>query len=149
MSNNIPLSRKDLKKISKTRLKEAKLLCDNQLYDGSIYLYGYVIETALKARICKILKSDYPPSSKSANAYKIHDLEELILLAGLKKDFQNKLNNNVSFKTNWSLIAPWVEVLRYEPIGKQDSQTKNNIINLYSALTDSRTGILTWIMKKW
>ena len=50
-----PLSRNDLKKISKTRLKEAKTLCDNKLYDGAMYLYGYVIETALKARICKVL----------------------------------------------------------------------------------------------
>jgi len=144
-----PLSRNDLKKISKTRLKEAKILCDNKLYDGALYLYGYVIETALKARICKILQTDFPPSGKSAKAYKVHDLEELILLAGLKKDFQFKLNNDIPFKTNWSLISPWVEILRYKPIVRKDAQTKTNIINIYSALTDRRTGILTWIMKKW
>ncbi|MDG6028095.1 MAG: HEPN domain-containing protein [Candidatus Brocadia sp.] len=42
---------------------EAKALFDKGLYDGSCYLAGYVIELALKARVCKILDmTDYPES---------------------------------------------------------------------------------------
>ena len=47
-------TRTELIAISKTRFKEVRVLYRNRLYDGANYLSGYVIETALKARICKI-----------------------------------------------------------------------------------------------
>ena len=56
-------TRNELKELAKLRLKEAETLFDAGLYDGAVYVCGYVIELALKARICKLLDiSEYPSS---------------------------------------------------------------------------------------
>lgn len=47
------MNRKDLQELSKLRLKEAKLLIDNNSFDGAYYLCGYSVECALKAWIRK------------------------------------------------------------------------------------------------
>lgn len=55
-------TRKELQDLAEIRLQEAKVLFEKEFYDGARYLAGYVIELALKARICKILDLDqYPP----------------------------------------------------------------------------------------
>jgi HEPN domain-containing protein len=46
----------ELRKIARGRLKDAEVLLTAKRYDGAIYLCGYAIETALKARICHVLK---------------------------------------------------------------------------------------------
>jgi len=48
-------SRSDLQKIARARLRDADVLYRAQRYDGAIYLCGYAVEIALKARICKAL----------------------------------------------------------------------------------------------
>lgn len=69
---------KTLKEIAETRLKESKLLYSHGYYSGSHYLAGYVIETALKATICKNLNID---NFKKViyNNNKGHDFEYLIM----------------------------------------------------------------------
>jgi len=85
-------TRNELKQISITRLKEAKALFSQGFYDGSIYLSGYVVETALKAKICKLLREPmYPESGKIGSAYKTHRIDDLILLAGLREQLNGKL----------------------------------------------------------
>ena len=46
----------ELRKIAKARLKDAEALLAAHRYDGAIYLCGYAVELALKARICQTLK---------------------------------------------------------------------------------------------
>jgi hypothetical protein len=43
---------KELLKISQARLRDSDALLGAHRYDGAIYLCGYAIELALKARIC-------------------------------------------------------------------------------------------------
>ena len=58
------LDRKDIKAIAKARLKDAQVLLRGNRFDGAIYLCGYAIELALKARICQTLKwGGYPAST--------------------------------------------------------------------------------------
>jgi hypothetical protein len=140
------LPRKELKKISITRLKEVKVLYANGLYDGAKYSAGYVIETALKARICKILNSDYPDTGEISKSFLTHKFDILVKLGGLQKTLDNELNLNVNFKTNWSLVTSWTESLRYKPIGTTSQADVQDIIN---ALEDENDGILTWIKKRW
>jgi len=139
-------SRADFIKISKTRLAEVKVLYDNGYYDGAKYLAGYVIETALKARICKILNSNYPDSGEISRSFLTHKLDNLISLGGLRVAFDNLLAANVDFKTNWSIITNWTETSRYNSIG---SATNSEISDLLLALEDRNNGVLTWIKKKW
>ncbi len=136
-------TRQQLQTISKTRLKEVKALYRNSLYDGAKYLSGYVIETALKARVCRILDSDYPETGAISRSFLTHDLDQLIKLAGLQKAFDN---GSVNFKTNWSIVTNWSEVNRYIPIG---TTLKANVEELLNALEDKNDGVLTWIKKRW
>jgi HEPN domain-containing protein len=58
-------TRNELKELAQLRLKEAETLFQAGLYDGAAYLCGYVIEFALKAKICKLLGvNEYPMSGK-------------------------------------------------------------------------------------
>ena len=139
----------DLKDLAETKLRESKALLDAGFPDGAYYLAGYVIELALKARICKILQWDtYPHQDiKEINKeFKTHKLYQLILLAGLSKDLENKKLND-KFSENWSLIADWNESMRYKKsTGKtRDEEVKNTIF----AIEDSQNGIFTWLKNTW
>ena len=140
----------ELKRLTQLRLKEAKILCNSRMYDGSCYLAGYCIELALKAAICKRMGTPHFFESirpETARAFKIHNLDELITLAGLRTQFDVQFNSNVLFQTNWSFIKTtinWSEQLRYQ-IGKNQVVTQTMLL----ALTDPQNGILPWIKKHW
>ncbi len=73
------VKRDELKKLSKLRLNEAKVLFENELYDGVKYLSGYVIELALKARICRILdQEEYLDGCRKANQEMIDIVNDLL-----------------------------------------------------------------------
>ena len=140
----------ELKQLTQLRLKEANALCDKQLYDGACYLAGYCIELALKAAICKRMGTPNffdTIKPETARAFKIHNLEELVTLAGLRTQFNQQINNNIQFQNNWSTIKTtinWSEQLRYQ-MGKNQLDTQA----MLSALTDTQNGILPWIKKHW
>jgi HEPN domain-containing protein len=140
-------TRDELKELAKTRLKEAKALFDCGLYDGSYYLAGYVVELSLKARICRVLDTnDYPDSGKVSQSFKIHKLDDLLLLAGLNRKFEQAQIANPNLLTNWSLVTRWNEELRYKPVGSSPMlQAQEAIV----ALEDKNDGIFTWIKKYW
>ena len=75
----------ELKELAKKRLQEAEILFANHKYEGTVYLCGYAVELALKARICDTLKwNEYPPKPlQKYNCFKIHDLNPLLLLSGI------------------------------------------------------------------
>ena len=140
----------ELKKLTQLRLKEAKALCNKKLYDGSCYLAGYCIELALKAAICKRMGTPNffgTIRPETARAFKIHNLEELITLAGLYTQFNERVNTNIQFGNNWSFIKTtinWSEQLRYQ-MGRNQVETQMMLL----ALTDPQNGILPWIKKHW
>ena len=110
------LSRVELLRIKKARLRDAEVLFRNRRYDGAIYLCGYSVEIALKARICKTLRwaSGFPESKKefeNRKSYKTHDLEVLLHLSGIEM----KIKNN--YFADWSIVATWDPKARYKAIG--------------------------------
>ncbi len=116
-------TKEELKELAKLRLKEAETLFDAELYDGAVYLCGYAVEFALKARICQLLEvNEYPSYGRLKTAYAVHDLSQLLLLSGLK----NKMSaGDIKLRTNWFLITPdssspdqkmiWTPEIRYQP----------------------------------
>jgi len=136
----------ELKKLAKTRLVESKALFDKGLYDGACYLAGYVIELALKARICKILDIHYPESGEISRSFKTHKYDELIKLSGLERKFDEAKKLNSALFTNWSLVTGWSEEFRYRPIGTNTQIRAQQFIN---ALENQKDGIFTWIKKRW
>ena len=137
-------TRTEFKQLAKLRLKEAETLYSAGLYDGSVYLCGYAVEFALKARICKLLGlTEYPASGKLKNVYAVHDFNQLLLLSGL----QPKLDpGNVDLFTNWSTATPWTPERRYEPKGSFNRAAAREVLD---AVCSTPNGVLKWIMRYW
>jgi HEPN domain-containing protein len=138
--------REELKRIAMARLKEAEVLHQNGFYDGAKYLSGYVIEAALKARICRVLDGDYPEAGEISKVFLTHRYDVLIKLAGLQKIFDKEMVENERFRANWTLVSNWKETFRYMPIG---TSSKSGVLKYLNALQDPQYGILKWIKSIW
>src|SRR6266699_6922413 len=96
-----------LKSISRARLRDAKVLLTAKRYDGAVYLCGYAVELALKARICKTLRwAGFPELQhefKGLGSVKTHDLEVLLKFSGIEPRIKKQY------------LAPWSVVLNGIP----------------------------------
>jgi len=127
------LSRDELLKIKKARLRDAEVLYRNRRYDGAIYLCGYAVEIALKARICKTLEwnSGFPETKKEfegCNSFKTHDLEALLHLSGI----ETKIKSN--YLADWSTVATWNPESRYKAIGSANKVNTKIMIDSVKVL---------------
>lgn len=139
-------SREEFQQIALSRYQEARVLFENNHYDGAVYLAGYALESALKARICKILDADYP---KSHTSFLTHKPETLLDLSGLRKQFDVARNNDTRLASNWALLTGndgWNEQLRYKPIG---TRSHDSALDILDALDDDVHGIITWLKTTW
>lgn len=106
------ISRTELKKLARARLVDSKVLYEERRYDGAVYLSGYAIELALKARICRTLKwAEFPLSTKEFESYKslrTHNLDVLLSLSGIESKIK------AGYFTEWSVIATWDPEVRYK-----------------------------------
>jgi len=109
------IPRNELKKIANARLKDSEALFQHRRYDSAVYLCGYAIELALKARICRTLKWAGFPSTRrefeSLASLKTHDLNILLRLSGLENKIQT------GFATDWASVATWEPESRYHAVG--------------------------------
>ena len=135
-------SRQELKDLAKVRLKEAEVLFNAGYYDGAAYLCGYVVEMALKARICRLLGGTYPDTGKYKQAYAVHDFDQLLYLSGLRP----KMVAGTPLFANWSIATPWTPERRYQPVGTHSQQ---DALNILTAIRDPNDGIFKWIKKYW
>ncbi|MCK5123576.1 MAG: HEPN domain-containing protein [Candidatus Pacebacteria bacterium] len=137
----------DLKKIAQMRLKEAKVLYKAGFYDGAIYLCGYVVETSLKAMICKNLKiNEYPDDGKDKSVFSSHDFDRLLLLSGLSKRINANNRRKRELFSNWSILTQWKPEGRYTPIGKYK---QNDVKEFLKALEDKKDDFFVFIKKIW
>ncbi len=122
----------DLDKISGARLEDAKILLSAHRFDGAVYMCGYAIEVALKARVCRTLGwTDFPMSQKEFQGlmtFKTHDLDMLLRLSGQETNI--KQNHFI----NWNSVALWNPEARYRPIGSATQADAETIIRAVEAL---------------
>jgi HEPN domain-containing protein len=144
------MTRPEFQQIALLRLDEAEVLLVQGKYDGCCYLAGYALELALKAVICSRMDNDSffeVLKSETARAFKIHNLAELVILAGLSKEYKElNIKNNVLL-IYWEYIKndiKWSEQLRY-----QMGITKDQAEKMILAINDPINGILEWIKKYW
>lgn len=136
-------TRQELKDLTRLRLREAEVLFQAACYNGAVYLCGYAVEAALKARICRLLGAEvYPDSGKYRGVYAVHDLDQLLFLAGL----QGKMEQQALLFENWTLAAPWKPDLRYSPPG---TITRKQAAEILQAIRDPKNGVLRWIKSYW
>jgi hypothetical protein len=111
------ISRLALRRVAKGRLKDAEILLGRHRYDGAVYLCGYAVEIALKARICRTLNwADFPFSAgefKNLTSLKTHNLDILLHLSGREEAIKNTAG---IFKA-WNDIVQWDPEFRYRPMG--------------------------------
>jgi hypothetical protein len=92
-----------LRRMARGRLRDAEVLLAAGRYDGAMYLCGYAIEAALKARICRVLKwPGYPSTRKEFEGYqsfRTHDLDILLHLSGT----EDKIKTN--HLAEWSIVT--------------------------------------------
>lgn len=151
----MPTSQLDLKQISLARIKAAKLLLDEDDYDGCAYLMGCGLECALKSVICKTLKViNYPEfladDKEVPRFFMTHSFVRLLLLSGLSDIFEVQTNNPLASK-NWGkftiqYVGEWT-AMRY----KQNQFTKKKVSQLYNYLFLDKNSIINVIdsEKRW
>ena len=109
----------EVRKIASARLRDASVLLEAKRFDGAVYLCGYAVELALKARICKTLKwTGYPESNKEfepLKSFKVHDLDVLLRLTGREALVK------ASYFVEWSAVAAWNPEARYKAIGSANA----------------------------
>jgi hypothetical protein len=126
----IPLS--ELAELAKTRYADAKALFQAGRFDGAVYLCGYAMELALKARICTTLNwISFPQSSREFEpfkSFKTHDLDVLLRLSGIESSIRT------NFATEWSLTVQWNPELRYRATGTASQADAMNMLQAVQTL---------------
>src|SRR5687768_15206394 len=112
------ISIEDLRAIAKARLNDATVLFTNQRPDGALYLCGYAVELALKARICMTLNWSGFPEKRSEfenfTSFRTHKLDVLLALSGQEQSIKSE------HLWAWSAVASWDTEARYRPVGRTE-----------------------------
>lgn len=132
------LNRRALQRLSRQRLRESKVLFQSGQWSGAYYLAGYALECALKARIAgRTRRHDFPLSPRVAARIHVHDLESLLIAAGLPA-MPERLR-----ETHWRTVLEWSVDSRY-----QESVDRIAARDLIQALV-GKEGVLPWVRKHW
>ena len=120
------ISKANLTRLSKVRLRDAEALFDCKRWAGSIYMCGYAVELALKQKICLTLGwPGFPPDShRPYTNLKVHDLNVLLDFTGVAGKIKSR------YMTEWTRVNVWNPENRYEPVG---TVTKTNAADMISS----------------
>jgi HEPN domain-containing protein len=137
------MTRNDLRRLARIRLKEAGILLREGCYDGAYYLAGYAAECALKACIAKATRRcEFPDLEKVRDSY-THKLLVLVKVAGLSAMLDAERSGDSAFEVNWTTAKDWSEDARYAEHGEKQAR------DLYRALTNKKPGVMRWIRQHW
>ena len=137
------MNRIELQRLSKMRLKEAKLLLANGFPSGAYYLAGYAIECALKACIAKNSRRHDFPDKKFVVRSHTHDLKDLVKLVKIEPLLEQEVQQEPKVGISWELVRKWSEGSRYRTYSEQDAQ------ELLDAVANKKYGIMPWITRHW
>jgi HEPN domain-containing protein len=137
------VKRDDLQRLSRIRLAEANTLLRGGHFDGAYYLAGYAVECGLKAAIARgTRRHEFPDLDVVRDSY-THDVAKLVRVAGLQTDLEQLLRADRDFELNWSVVRAWNEESRYRLHAQAEA------LDLYSAITTRRSGVMAWIRRHW
>ncbi|MBK5497400.1 HEPN domain-containing protein [Peribacillus sp. TH14] len=129
------MNRGEFQELAEIRLRDAKVLLENECYDGSYYLSGYVIECALKACVAKMTKQFDYPDKNIVNKIYSHNLSTLLTVVGITVPDE--------LEVNWAVIKDWSEQARYKKHTDIEAQ------DIFEAVADPYEGVLQWIKQHW
>ena len=126
------IPRAELRKLARTRLKDAEILCQTRRYDGAVYLCGYAVELLLKARICRTLNWSGFPETRSEfdqlQSFRTHNLDILLRLSGIESNVKTR------YFADWLVVAAWEPELRYRSAGSATRTAAYEMIQSTKAL---------------
>jgi hypothetical protein len=124
------ISQPDLVTTANSYLRAARLLNrkDSSSPDASVYLCGYAVEIALKARICITLNwPGYPSEKKEFEGYtsfQTHNLGRLLRLSGV----ETRIISDPILLIEWSIVLKWNPEQRYNPVGTKTAIDAEDMI---------------------
>ena len=122
----------ELRTLARARLRDAEVLLLRGRHDGAVYLCGYAVELALKARICRTLHwSAFPATTaefRDYQSFRVHDLEVLLHLSGIESKILSR------FPSEWSALSKWNPEIRYVPLGSAGIHDAHHMIEAAKAL---------------
>ena len=114
-----------LREIARERIKDAEALFAAERYGGAMYICGYAVEIALKARICRTLHwPDYPETNrewsqnKKFSQFKTHSLSFLLSYSGREDRIKSQHG------AQWILVDTWDPNSRYRPTSPSGRATR-------------------------
>jgi HEPN domain-containing protein len=138
------LNRNKLRQLCESRLEEARVLLDRQLWTGAYYLTGLAIECALKSCLAGAVKEHDFPDKRFVNQMYVHNLEQLFKLNGaLWAQLQAEMAVDAKLAVNWTTIKDWDDERRYDVVEELVAK------GFYVAATEAGSGILEWIRRRW
>jgi len=137
------MTKNDLEALADTRLGDAKHLFQLARYSAAYYLAGYAVELGIKACIASFFRADVIPEKSFVTAVYSHKLDELLGLAGLKKQFDNDTKSDPVLLAAWGIASKWNETSRYT---MWDQFAAASMIQ---SIGDQNHGVLQWLKKHW
>ena len=137
------LTKKDLETLAETRLGDAEHLLSAGRCSAAYYLAGYAVELGIKVCIADVFQADVIPDKSFVNAIHTHKLDELLGLAGVKKQLQDDMKTNGVLAAAWGVASKWTETSRYQMWDRFAAAS------MISAVGDSNHGVLQWLKKRW
>lgn len=132
--------RVELEKAWKARLRDAEALLAAGRSAAAMAAGYYAVEILLKALICKRLDVDSLP-----RAFEIHDLESLLVLAGLSRKMKEK--GSAKLQKNWESLSElglFLNELRYS---SDERWAAVDVGEFLDQLTSPKGGIIPWLSK--
>jgi len=138
------MDRAQLQQLAELRVQDADALLAAGRWGAAYYLLGYSVECALKACVARQFLLHEVPDRKLVNSFYTHRLDELLAIAGVKPQLESRAQSDSSFADNWDTVRNWSESVRYEL-----AVTEASAREMYDAVTNSSTGILSWLKTMW
>jgi hypothetical protein len=137
-------TRKDLKDLVETRLRDAEVLLSAQRFSCAYYIAGYAVECAIKVVIVKEFRANQLPDKQRVIDTYQHNLERLMKVAGLADALDRDMKVNSVLYANWQTVRDWSEKTRYIPAIR--ALKARDILN---AIKDPTDGVLQWLKFHW
>jgi HEPN domain-containing protein len=136
------MTRRDFQRLARLRLSDARALLAGGNDEGAYYLTGLAVECALKSVIArKTQRHEFPPKPKVVSGMYVHELDKLLVAAGLDSALDTAVAKNPALETNWALVKDWTVDSRYLATGLNGQE-------LYRAVA-GRNGVLGWLRQYW
>lgn len=141
-------NRKQFTSLANKRLKTVKILIRDEDWQAAAYFMGYVLEFALKAKICKHLNLVFYPENTNdrriSTFFITHRFDSLLVVSGMENIFSDR--GPADAYLNWSQFTlmysgDW-QNMRYDDDPKWNEES---VKKLYTQLN----GIIKEIRKRW